>query len=115
MSRTLRIMSEPTMTSAPPVAHDGMDAKIGAKKMETKNMMPVTIAVIPVRPPSAIPVADSMNAVTGDVPMSAPMEIENASTQYAIVEFSKSSVTGSRRPANLAMEYKVPVVSRIST
>ena len=39
------------------------------------------------------------------------MEIENASTQYAIVEFSKSRVTGSRSPANLAIEYRVPVVS----
>ena len=43
-------------------------------------------------------------AVTGDVPMSAPMLMQNASTQYAIVEFSKSRVMGSRRPANLAME-----------
>jgi hypothetical protein len=56
-----------------------------------------------------------MNAVTGLVPMSAPIEIENASTQYAIVLPSKSMVTGSRKPANLAMEYSVPVVSRMST
>lgn len=52
-----------------------------------------------------------MKAVTGLVPRRAPMEIENASTQYAIVEFSKSSVSGSLKPANLAIEYKVPVVS----
>ena len=101
------------MTSAPPVAHGGMDAKIGAKKTEMKNMIPVMMAVIPVFPPSAIPVADSIKAVTGDVPINAPMEIENASTQYAIVEPSKSSVTGSRRPANFAIEYSVPVVSVI--
>jgi hypothetical protein len=99
------------MTSAPPVAQDGMEAKIGAKNTETKNATPVNIAVRPVLPPSEIPVALSMKAVTGDVPMRAPMLILNASTQYAIVEFSKSSVTGSRRPANLAMEYRVPVVS----
>jgi hypothetical protein len=54
-----------------------------------------------------IPVALSMNAVTGLVPIRAPMLMEKASTQYAIVEFSKSRVTGSRRPANLAMEYSV--------
>ena len=30
-----------------------------------------------------------------------------ASTQYAIVEFSKSNVTGSRKPANFAIEYSV--------
>jgi hypothetical protein len=51
-----------------------------------------------------IPVALSMYAVTGLIPRSAPMLIEKASTQYAIVEFSKSKVTGSRRPANLAIE-----------
>ena len=105
------IMSEPTMMRAPPVAQGGIEAKIGAKKTETKNMMPTTLAVLPVLPPSAIPVADSTKAVTGDVPMSAPIEIEKASTQYATVDRSKSSVTGSRRPANLAIEYSVPVVS----
>ena len=105
-------MSEPTITRAPPVAQEGIDAKIGAKKIEMKNAKPVNMAVMPVFPPSEIPVALSMNAVTGDVPMSAPMLMLKASTQYAIVEFSKSRVTGSRRPANLAMEYKVPVVSR---
>ena len=41
-------MSEPTMTSAPSVAHAGVDAKMGEKKTETKNMRPVTIAVMPV-------------------------------------------------------------------
>jgi hypothetical protein len=48
----LRIMREPTMTRAPPVAHGGMEAKIGAKKTETKKANPVTQAVIPVLPPS---------------------------------------------------------------
>ena len=91
------------MTSAPPVAHEGIDAKMGAKNIEMKNAKPVVIAVMPVLPPSEIPVALSMNAVTGEVPMSAPMLILNASTQYAIVEFSKSRVTGSRRPANFAI------------
>ena len=42
------------MTSAPPVAQEGMDAKMGAKKTEMKNMKPVVIAVMPVRPPSAV-------------------------------------------------------------
>ena len=99
-----RAIIEPAITSAPPVAHGGIDAKIGAKKIEMKNAIPVVIAVIPVLPPSEMPVALSINAVTGGVPMSAPMLILNASTQYAIVEFSKSRVTGSRRPANFAME-----------
>ena len=55
----------------------------------------------------AIPVADSMYAVTGEVPSREPIVMAIASTQYACVDPSKSSVTGSRRPANFAMEYKV--------
>ena len=105
------IMKLPDITRALPVAQDGMLAKMGAKKTETKNMMPITMPVMPVLPPSEIPVADSTKTVTGEVPMSAPMEMLKASMQYAIVEPSKSIVTGSRRPANFAMEYRVPVVS----
>jgi hypothetical protein len=54
-----------------------------------------------------MPVADSINAVTGEVPRREPTLIVIASTQYANVDPSKSSVTGSRRPANFAMEYRV--------
>lgn len=46
-------MREPTITRAPPVAQGGMEANIGAKKMDTKNRRPVTIAAMPVFPPSA--------------------------------------------------------------
>jgi hypothetical protein len=37
-----------------------MLAKIGAKKMDIKKHVPVTIAVNPVLPPILIPEADSM-------------------------------------------------------
>ena len=50
----LRIISDPTMVNAPPVAQDGMDAKMGAKKMDTKNIIPVVMAVKPVLPPSVV-------------------------------------------------------------
>ena len=96
-----------------PVAHEGILAKIGAKKMEIKNATPVTMPAMPVLAPSAIPVDDSMNAVTGDVPRRAPIEMQNASTQYAIDEFSKSPVVSSMTPAKRAIEYRVPVVSVI--
>jgi hypothetical protein len=59
----------------------GIDAKIGAKKMETKKQRPVVIAVRPVRPPSVIPAPDSMYAVTGEVPNKAPTEMDAASVQ----------------------------------
>lgn len=48
----LRIMREPTITRAPPVAQPGMDEKMGAKNTEMKKQIPVIIAVIPVLPPS---------------------------------------------------------------
>lgn len=48
-----------------------------------------------------------MNAVTGEVPRREPILIAIASTQYANVDPSKSNVTGSRRPANFAIEYRV--------
>jgi hypothetical protein len=57
-----------------------------------------------------IPVTLSMKTITGLVPINAPMML-NASTQYAMVEFSKSKVTGSRKPVNFAIEYSIPVVS----
>jgi hypothetical protein len=52
-----------TMTSAPPVAYDGMDAKIGAKKIEMKNAKPAVIAVIPVFPPSVTEFNNSLDRV----------------------------------------------------
>lgn len=67
--------------SVHPVAHGGIEAKMGAKKMEMMKQTPVVIAVRPVLPPSATPAPDSMNAVTGDVPIKAPSEIERASTE----------------------------------
>lgn len=96
-------MKLPDITRAPPVAQDGILANIGAKKTLMKNIIPTTMPVIPVFPPSEIPVADSTKTVTGEVPISAPIEIEKASTQYAMVLFSKSRVCGSRSPANRAI------------
>ena len=105
----------PTSMSVQPVAQGGIEAKIGAKKMEMKKHNPVTHAVIPVAPPSEIPAPDSMNAVTGGEPKSEPMVMENASTTYATALPSKSPVSSSMAPQNRAMEYSVPVASRMST
>jgi hypothetical protein len=70
-----------TSMSVHPVAHGGIDAKIGAKNSERIKHSPVVIAVRPVRPPSAIPAPDSMNAVTEDVPRTLPIVIDRASVQ----------------------------------
>jgi len=69
---------DPTMMSVQPVAQGGMDAKMGAKKIEMKKQRPVTIAVIPVLPPSEMPAPDSMKAVTGERPKREPIEMPNA-------------------------------------
>jgi hypothetical protein len=69
---------KPTAISVPPVAHGGIEAKMGAKKIEMKKHNPVTIAVIPVLPPSEIPAPDSMKAVTGERPKREPIEMPKA-------------------------------------
>jgi hypothetical protein len=94
---------QPTKISVQPVAHGGMDAKIGEKKMEIKKQIPVVIAVRPVFPPSAIPAPLSINAVTGEQPNKAPIDMLIASVQYAIVDLGKEPVSGSTTPENLAM------------
>ena len=53
------IIRDPTMTRAPPVAHDGMEAKIRVKKRDTRNVKLVTTAVMPVFPPSEVTILAS--------------------------------------------------------
>lgn len=72
----------PTMMRVEPVAHGGIEAKMGAKKIEMKKQNPVTIAVKPVLPPSEMPAPDSMNAVTGDKPRSEPIEMPKAAEKH---------------------------------
>jgi len=64
-----------------PVAHGGMDAKIGAKKIEIRKHSPVVIEVNPVLPPSAMPAPLSIKAVTGEHPKSEAREMHDASVQ----------------------------------
>ena len=98
-----------------PVAHGGIDAKIGAKKMHIRKHTPVVIAVRPVLPPSAIPAPDSINAVTGEVPNKAPIEMHSESVQYATVDRGKSPDFWSTTPEKRAMLYNVAVQSIMST
>jgi len=90
--------------------------RIGAKKMEMKNQKLVAIAVIPVRPPSEIPLADSTKGVQGEVPKNRPeMEIHVESTRKATELPSKSPSRESKRPACFDIATMVPVESRRST
>lgn len=104
-----------TNTNAQPVAHVGMFEKMGAKNNETKNNRPVVMAVKPVLPPSAIPAPDSTNVVTGELPNKDAIEMQTASVQKATVERGKEPSVGSTTPAKRAIEYRVPVASRMST
>jgi hypothetical protein len=70
-----------TRIKVQPVAQGGIEAKIGAKNMAMRKHMPAVMAVSPVFPPSAMPAPDSMNAVTGETPRSAPTDILKASVQ----------------------------------
>jgi hypothetical protein len=108
-------MRHPTIMSVQPVAQGGMEANIGAKKIEIKKQTPVVIAVRPVRPPSVIPAPDSINAVEGETPRRDPMDMVIASQQYARVERGKSPVEGSTTPEKRAMEYRVADASMMST
>ncbi len=103
------------MIKVQPVAQGGIEAKIGAKNIEMRKQNPETIAVRPVRPPSAIPAPLSIKAVTGEHPSRAPMEMQNASVQYATVDRGKSPSPFRTLLQNRAMEYKVAVQSMMST
>lgn len=88
---------------------------MGAKNTDTIKHNPVTIAVNPVLPPSAIPAPLSINAVQGDEPSRAPTEINVASVQYASVDRGKSPSLGFTTPQKRTMEYSVAVASMMST
>jgi len=83
--------------------------------MEARKQRPVTIAVNPERPPSAMPAPLSIKAVTGEQPRREANEMQDASAQYASVERGKSPSRGLTTPQNRTMEYKVAVASMMST
>ena len=77
------------MTRAPPLAHGGMLAIIGAKKSEKKKKMPHKTAVRPVRDPASTPIPLSRKEVTGESPNKEPNILANASAAKACLLFGK--------------------------
>lgn len=114
MSLAADAIIAPTIINVQPVAHGGMEAKIGAKKIEMKKQRPVTTAVIPVLPPSEIPAPDSMNAVTGETPKRDPMEIPRANSMLAGENMTVVMGTDhlpnkqQQNPRNLASQDQLP-------
>ncbi|KAL0910805.1 hypothetical protein M5K25_018894 [Dendrobium thyrsiflorum] len=103
ISVTAFIIITPTTIRAGPTAHGGIDASNGVKNSERIKYAAAVSAVSPVLPPSRIPVDDSINAVTGDVPSNEPATIAVASDMKAKYCPSNSPFS-STNPANRAME-----------
>ena len=59
-------MKYPTMTRTGAVASGGITPASGERNTQSRNNTPVTTDASPVRPPSPIPEADSMNVVFDD-------------------------------------------------
>lgn len=80
---TCCVMKKPTTMRAGAVANEGMVRKRGEKKRDSKNSAPVTMAVRPVLPPSAMPAEDSTKVVMVEVPNMAPMVVPTESARSA--------------------------------
>ncbi|GAB2216276.1 hypothetical protein Droror1_Dr00024046 [Drosera rotundifolia] len=93
ISSTDFIIITPTSIKGDPTAQAGIDASNGVMKSARKKYPATVKAVIPVLPPSLIPVEDSMKAVTGDVPRSDPTTIADASDMNAKYCPSKSPLS----------------------
>ena len=56
---------------------------MGEMNMHSRNRIPVTSEVRPVRPPASTPAADSMKVVTVEVPVQAPTMVPMESESIA--------------------------------
>ena len=90
ISAKLRLINAPTTINAPPVAHGGIDAMIGAQKILKKKYIPMMTAVKPVRAPASTPDPDSIYDVTGVKLNILPNSVANASAENANRERGKS-------------------------
>mmetsp|Transcript_18225 Transcript_18225/g.46647 ORF Transcript_18225/g.46647 Transcript_18225/m.46647 type:complete len:285 (+) Transcript_18225:576-1430(+) len=109
------IISAPTMMSAGAVAVGGTAEKTGMKKTDTANQHAITMAVSPVRPPSAMPAQDSLAMITGEVPRTEPAIVAKAEARKAYVEPGSLCVMGSTRPACRPAPNCTPAVSKSAT
>ena len=107
ISAKLRLINAPTTTNAPPVAHGGIDAMIGAKKILKKKYVPMMTAVNPVRAPASTPDPDSIYDVTGVKLKILPNIVANASAENANRERGKSPFSSTNFNV-LANANKVP-------
>ena len=83
ISVTELTIRKPTIIKAGAVAKEGMVVNRGANSVDSRNRIPVVIAVRPVRPPLLTPEADSTKVVTVEVPRHAPTVVPMASERRA--------------------------------
>mmetsp|Transcript_41803 Transcript_41803/g.91113 ORF Transcript_41803/g.91113 Transcript_41803/m.91113 type:complete len:216 (-) Transcript_41803:715-1362(-) len=102
------------MTSGGAVAHLGMASMTGAKNGETKKSAAITMAVRPVRPPSAMPAHVSLWMITGEVPQHAPKVVDTDEAKNAAVDPGSASFSSSS-PARKPIPNCTPAVSKIVT
>ena len=114
MCETCCIIKKPTMIKAGAVAKAGIVRNNGVRNKATKNKMPVTTLVKPVRPPSVIPAEDSTKVVIVEVPKTAPIVVPTASANRTPL-MPGSFPSLSSIFALDAQPMTVPKVSKIST
>ena len=106
-------MKYPTMTRTGAVASGGITPASGERKTQSRNSTPVTTDASPVRPPSPIPEADSMNVVFDDALAAPPAAAATESTSRTRFMFG-SLPSSSSRPASSPSPTAVPIVSKKS-
>ena len=111
MSRSCENIITPTMTSAAAATSVGTIDASGVTNIAAKNSTPVTRFARPVRAPSSMPAADSMNTVFDDADVAPPTTAPAPSTISA--ERSRGKVPrSSASPASRDRPVKVPIASK---
>jgi hypothetical protein len=101
------------MISTGAVASGGITPASGERKTQRRKSAPVTTDASPVRPPSLIPDADSMNVVFDDALAAPPAAAASESTRRT--RFMPGSFpSSSSRPASSPSATAVPIVSKKS-
>lgn len=103
-------INTPTIINAGAVTCEVTTDSNGEKNKPNKKKIPVVIAVIPERPPTAIPADDSTNAPTGEVPNKEPASIAVESEAKAFP--TRGILLSFMKPAWFANPTKVPAVSK---
>ncbi len=111
MSATCATMRAPTTTSPAAATSSGTTWVSGVRNIDARNSRPVTTEAMPVRAPSPMPDAESMNTVFDDTEAPPPATAPTPSTTSA--DFRRGKVpSGFATPAAFASPVIVPIASK---